>query len=82
MLVRFDPDEYEMVFTSHTCHFHQANPGMTYAGCACSASSSQKLRLREEYLAIKAEKTRKEEDRILAEAEIIKARRKQQETRI
>lgn len=27
---------------SHTCDFHQKNPGMHYAGCTCSGGYSQK----------------------------------------
>ncbi len=75
MLIRHDPDEFEVVSTSHTCPFHEANPGKSYAGCTCSGSSGLRRRPYEEVAKIKAEKRREEEDHILAQAELIKRRR-------
>ena len=71
----YDPDMYENVFERHTCAYHGLHPGAPYAGCACSASWSQRLRPRDEYEAIRDRKIREEEDRILAQAERIKAAR-------
>lgn len=76
MLIRYDDDEYEPVHTWHTCLFHQSHPGKTFAGCTCSASFGSRRRSPEEVLKIKAERQRAEEDRILQEAEAIKARRR------
>lgn len=75
MLIHYDPDEYETVSEHRTCPFHERNPNGAFAGCTCSSSYGQRRRPLEEYLAIKAKKAREEEDRILAQAEIIKARR-------
>lgn len=75
MLIRDDPDEYETVSKYRTCIFHQQHPGEPYAGCTCSASISYRRRPASDIAAIKAERRRKEEDRILAEAGAIKARR-------
>ena len=71
-----DPDEFEPVVSRHTCRFHEENPGEFFAGCTCSCSYSQRRRSREDVAKIKAERRRKEEDRILAQAELIKAMRK------
>jgi hypothetical protein len=76
MLIAYDPDEFESVSTYETCAFHKQYPGKPdWAGCTCSASFTQRRRAPEEYAAIKAKKRREEEDRILAQAEIIKASR-------
>jgi hypothetical protein len=90
MLILHDPDEFETVWVYHTCAYHRAYPHGNHAGCTCSSSCSQKRRPPDEVTAIKAKRLREEEDRILAQAEIIKAKRalealdmrKQQETRI
>ena len=71
----YDPDEYETIVTHSTCAFHKMHPGEQFAGCCCSAGMMQKLRDPEEYAAIKAKKRRAEEDRILAQAEAIRASR-------
>lgn len=76
MLIRYDPDETETVYESHTCFFHQKHPGEPFAGCTCSSSISSRQRAPEDVARIKAERLRKEEDDILARAEIIKARRR------
>jgi len=75
MYISYDPDEYEYVSESRICAFHKADPGADYAGCTCSYSFTQKLRSTSEIAVIKAKKVREAEDRILAQAEIIKARR-------
>lgn len=75
MLIRYDPDEYEPVYESHTCFFHEKHPGEPFAGCTCSSSISSRRRSPEEIAKIKADRLRKEEDDILARAENIKAKR-------
>lgn len=75
MLIRHDPDEFEVVSTSHTCPFHEQFPGKTYAGCTCSGSSGLRRRSDEDIARIKAERRRTEEERILAQAEMIKRAR-------
>jgi hypothetical protein len=73
--ILYDPDEYESVSKYDTCAFHKLHPGEKFAWCGCSLSMTQRRRSPEEYAAIKAERRRKEEDGILAQAEIIKASR-------
>jgi hypothetical protein len=80
MLIRYDPDEHEPVYESHTCFFHQKHPGQSFAGCTCSSSISSRCRSPEEVAKIKADRLRKEEDEILARAEIIKAKRASTDT--
>ena len=76
MLIHHDPDEYKTVVTNHVCPYHQRNPfDRAYAGCTCSGSYSQVRRDPEEVREIKARKRKEHEDRILAEAAIIRARR-------
>jgi hypothetical protein len=70
-----DPDEYESVSHYEVCAFHKLHPGEQFAGCCCSAGWSQCRRSDEQIAAIKAERRRKEEDSILAQAELIKAQR-------
>lgn len=71
-----DPDEWETVVESHVCSYHQGYPrDKMWGGCSCSWSSGQRRRPAEEVLRIKAERRRKEEDDILAQAEMIKLRR-------
>lgn len=71
----YDPDEYEPVTEHHVCAYHRLYPGAPYAGCTCWGSYSQRRRSDEEISAIRARKIREEEDRVLAHAEAIKARR-------
>ena len=71
----YDPDMYETVSDRHTCAYHKLHPGAPWAGCTCSASFSQRLRPRDEYLALRDKRIRDEEDRVLAQAEAIKASR-------
>lgn len=78
MMIYYDPDEYEIVAERHTCPYHLKYPGAAYAGCTCSANMGQRRRAPEEIAAIKERKIREEEDRVLAQAEIIKASRAKQ----
>ena len=73
--ILYDPDMYEYAGETHTCAYHKQHPGAPWAGCTCSASYGQKLRPRAEYEAIRDRKIREEEDRVLAQAERIKAAR-------
>ena len=38
MLIEYNPDDYEVVSQSHTCGYHEKNPGKPWAGCTCSGS--------------------------------------------
>ena len=71
-----DPDEFEPVVKRHVCAWHEVNPGEPHPGCTCSMVYTQKRRPADEVAKIKAERRRKEEDRILAQAELIRAQRK------
>ena len=42
MLIEYNPDEWEIISEVHTCQFHKNNPGVSWAGCTCSASYSQR----------------------------------------
>lgn len=75
MLIHHDPDEFKSVGTSKTCPFHKQFPGKTYAGCTCSSSFGLERRPPDEIRALKAKRRREEENEILAQAEIIRARR-------
>ena len=76
MLYHHDPDEWETVTASHMCPYHQEHGSSAiYAGCTCHFSSGLRRRDPAEVAKIKAQKLREHEDRILAEAEAIRARR-------
>lgn len=70
-----DPDEHELVTDHRPCAFHEIYPGHPFPGCTCSSVTMYVPRSPEEVAAIKAKKVRDEEDRILALAEAIRARR-------
>jgi hypothetical protein len=76
VIIHYDPDRYRTEVKSHTCAFHEAQPGVPYAGCTCSASYGSVERPPEEVAVIKRAKRIAHEERILAEAAAIKARRK------
>lgn len=77
MLFYHDPDEWKVESSHRTCRHHQRNPfDRSYAGCTCSFSSSLVRRDPEEIREIKGKRRHEEEERILAEAEAIRARRK------
>lgn len=76
MLSQFtDLDEHELVTDHRHCAFHEIYPEQPFPGCTCSSVTRYVPRSPEEVAAIKAKKVRDEEDRILALAEMIKARR-------
>jgi hypothetical protein len=75
MQMLYDPDEYESVQDYRPCPLHEKNPGMWHAGCTCSVGYTSRKRAPEEVAAIKERKRIAEEDRILAEADAIRARR-------
>ena len=76
MLIRDDPDEYTTEIKSTTCPFHEANPGKSFAGCTCSTSMGRIRRPPDEVAAIKRARRIAREERILAEAAAIRARRR------
>lgn len=73
MLIHYDEDEYETVVTRRICAFHKQNPGEPSAGCTCSTSIGYKKRSLDEIASIKAKRQREYEDKVLAEAERIRA---------
>jgi hypothetical protein len=75
MYYHHDPDEYEAISTSVVCEFHKNNPGKMTPICMCSGSWGLRRRSPEEVAQIKNERRLREEDKILARAEIIKAAR-------
>lgn len=75
MQVHYDPDEFETVVTRHICAFHKEHPSEAFPGCTCTCSYSTQRRTADDVAKIKAEKRRVEEDRILAQAELIRAQR-------
>jgi len=75
MLIHHDPDEWETVSESYVCSFHQHNPGLPFAACCCSVIQSMRRRDPAIVAKIKADRMREHEDAVLAEAELIKARR-------
>ena len=41
MLLNYDPDDYEVKTTSHTCDYHKRNPqNRNWPGCTCGGSYS------------------------------------------
>lgn len=76
MLIHHDPDEWESISEHHVCPYHQAHPDdVAWPGCTCSSSFGSRRRAPEEVARIKAEKRREREDKILAEAEVIRCAR-------
>lgn len=75
MRIYHDPDEYEAVVTSRPCTACGGDHRKCNGGCNGSVSYGTRRRAPEEVAKIKAERERAREDAILAEAEIIKARR-------
>ncbi|MEZ0060954.1 hypothetical protein ABIF26_006497 [Bradyrhizobium elkanii] len=76
MHIFYDEDEYETVSHSRPCTACGGDLGKC-RGVGCNGSSGFGTRRRspEEIAKIKAEKQRKREDEILAEAELIRIRR-------
>lgn len=71
-----DPDEFETTFHRRPCSFCQDQTAQCdRIHCDGSSSLGSKRRPMSEILKIKAERRRREEDDILAQAEVIKARR-------
>lgn len=76
MYHHYDPDEYETVIERHICPFHQHDRAWgLFAACTCSAGVSRRRRSYEEVRQIKADRRQREEDSILAQAEVIRLRR-------
>lgn len=77
-----DPDNYETITEIHRCPYHSdlyytdtIENCVYHPRCTCSISYKQVRRSDSEIARIKAEKLRKKEDEILAQAELIKYRR-------
>jgi len=85
-LIQQDPDRFKIVKVDdgHACSFHSMNPGEDHpniclrrGACGCSTPRYKQVRRsREEIAEIRTEKRRKHEDQILAEAELIRASRR------
>jgi hypothetical protein len=75
MRIDWDDDEYETVTTSRPCTVCNGDMSKCNGGCNGSFSLGTRRREPAEVAKIKAERQRKHEDAILAEAEQIKARR-------
>lgn len=77
MHIHFDEDEWEAVSEHRPCSCGGYPGGDRCVPGMCNASSSYTMRRRDpaEVKRIKAERERKREDEILAQAEAIKARR-------
>jgi hypothetical protein len=76
MRIYYDEDEYETVVTSRPCTACGGDPRKCNGGCNGMAGISSVRRPPAEVARIKAERLRKHEDEVLAEAEAIKARRR------
>jgi hypothetical protein len=76
MHMLYDEDEYETVVTSRPCTSCGGSLGKCRGiGCNGSFSVGSRRRTPEEIKAIKAKRQQEHEDRVLAEAELIEARR-------
>lgn len=75
MKLLHDEDEYETVVTSRQCTSCAGDPKRCDGGCNGSFGVSQRRRDPAEIRKIKAERQRKREDGILAEADAIRLRR-------
>jgi hypothetical protein len=75
MLIQHDIDEWEGVSEHRTCPFHKEHPGQPYAGCTCMSGFGLRRRDPAEVARIKAERRRKHEEDVLAEAAQIMALR-------
>ena len=73
--ILYDPDEYETVFESRPCTNCGGDLGPCRGRCNGSSSLSERRRSPDEIAKIKADRRRADEDKILAEAELIKIRR-------
>lgn len=80
MIIHHDEDEYQVEMEIRTCEFHKRHPNEVTPFCTCSMGFTQKRRDPLEVLKIKKERERKREDKILAEAEAIRARRNASKT--
>jgi hypothetical protein len=81
MHIRYDEDEFETVVESSPCTACNGDPKRCNGGCNGSLSVSSRRRPLADVMRIKAERRRKEEDRILVEAASIRRRRGETEGR-
>jgi hypothetical protein len=70
-----DPDEWEFVATSRPCTACGGDLGPCSGMCNGTLGSGQRRRAAKEVAAIKAKRQREHEEAVLAEADVIKARR-------
>jgi hypothetical protein len=75
MRMLHDPDEYETVVESRACTRCNGDRNKCDGGCNGMFGIGQRRRSTEEVARIKAERRRADEDRILSEADAIRARR-------
>jgi hypothetical protein len=75
MRIFLDPDEWETVTDSRPCTNCGGDLGQCNGACNGSFGVGQRRRAPEEVARIKAERRRAHEDKILAEADAIRARR-------
>lgn len=75
MRILYDPDEFETVIESRACTACGGDLSKCNGGCNGMAGYSQRRRAPSEVKAIKDAKRREHEDKILAEADAIRARR-------
>lgn len=75
MRILYDPDEWETITESRTCTSCGGDRSKCDGGCNGMFSLGQRRRDPAEVAKIKAERQRKHEEAVLAEADAIRARR-------
>jgi hypothetical protein len=75
MRIEFDPDQFETVVESRACTRCKGDRSKCDGGCNGMVGVGQRRRAPEEVARIKAERQRVYEEKILAEADAIRARR-------
>jgi len=62
MLINYNPDDYVIETTHHTCEHHKRMPWDNWPGCTCSGSFSTRLATPQERAA-NIQRRKKEEER-------------------
>lgn len=75
MHIHFDPDEYEAVWEHRQCTTCKGDPRKCNGACNGMSGGGLRRRALEDVARIKAERRRREEDEILALADIIREQR-------
>lgn len=75
MHLYFDPDEYEAVYEHRRCTACDGDPRKCNGACNGMVGGGLRRRAPEDVARIKAERREREEDEILAKAEVIRKRR-------